>query len=159
MTRTASKGANADELLKLDNQLCFALYAGSRAMISAYRPVLEQLGLTYPQYLVMLVLWERDGLRVSELGGRLYLDSGTLTPVLKRMEAAGLLVRERRTGDEREVEIRLTAAGRALKQRARTVPEEILCRAARPAKELAALRDELKRLLIGLSTPTKGKER
>lgn len=145
-----------DQMLKLDNQLCFVLYAASRAMVTAYRPLLDRLDLTYPQYLVMLVLWEQDGLRVTELGERLHLDSGTLTPLLKRMEAAGLVTRTRRAGDEREVEILLTAAGRTLKQKARSVPEQILGRAGRPVKELAALRDQLKQLLENLSTPTTG---
>lgn len=150
----ANTASKKEHMLRLDNQLCFALYAASRAMAAAYRPLLERLGLTYPQYLVMLVLWEQDGPRVTKLGERLYLDSGTLTPLLKRLEAAGLLTRQRRAGDEREVEIRLTPAGRALKNKALSVPEEILCRAGRPVKELAALREELKSLLASLTTPT-----
>src|SRR3954462_10871670 len=105
-----------DRLLHLDNQLCFALYSASLAMTKLYKPLLDELGLTYPQYLVMLVLWERDGLTVSEIGERLSLDSGTLTPLLKRLEAAELVSRIRDTDDERRVHIRLTAAGRRLKQ-------------------------------------------
>ena len=105
---------------RLDHQLCFALYAASLAMTKAYRPLLAPLGLTYPQYLVMLVLWEGDGLTVKQAGERLGLDSGTLTPLLKRLEAAGLLQRLRDAADERRVRLQLTAAGRAL--RARAVP-------------------------------------
>src|SRR5665647_76946 len=108
--------------LQLDNQLCFALYSASLAMTKLYQPLLADLGLTYPQYLAMLVLWERDGLMVSELGERLFLDSGTLTPLLKRLEAAGLIARTRDVEDERRVHITLTAAGRKLKARAAKIP-------------------------------------
>ena len=101
-----------DAVLRLDNQLCFPLYAASRLMIQAYRPHLDALGLTYPQYLVLLLLWERDGQTVSELGERLLLDSGTLTPVLKRMQRTGFVVRARRGSDERVVENRLTPSAR-----------------------------------------------
>ncbi|MEY2953686.1 MAG: hypothetical protein RLZZ401_1773, partial [Pseudomonadota bacterium] len=106
----------------LDNQLCFALYSTSLAMTRLYKPLLDAIGLTYPQYLVMLVLWEQDGLSVSALGQRLCLDSGTLTPLLKRMESTGLLGRLRDVEDERRVLIHLTQAGRALKARAAHVP-------------------------------------
>lgn len=106
----------------LDHQLCFALYSASLAMTKLYKPLLEALGLTYPQYLAMLALWERDGLTVSELGERLFLDSGTLTPLLKRMEAAGLIARVRAVEDERRVRVSLTAEGRKLKARAARVP-------------------------------------
>ncbi|MGB6101852.1 MAG: MarR family transcriptional regulator, partial [Comamonas sp.] len=101
------------EALRLDRQLCFALYSASLAMTRLYKPLLDAIGLTYPQYLAMLVLWERDGLTVSELGERLSLDSGTLTPLLKRMEVAGLLQRERDAQDERCVRVVLTRTGRA----------------------------------------------
>src|SRR3954462_5510942 len=114
-----------DRLLHLDNQLCFALYSASLAMTKLYKPLLDELGLTYPQYLVMLVLWERDGLTVSQLGERLALDSGTLTPLLKRLEAAELVQRLRDATDERRVLLQLTAAGRALKTRAMTVPKAL----------------------------------
>ncbi|TAL70815.1 MAG: MarR family transcriptional regulator [Burkholderiaceae bacterium] len=110
------------QALLLDNQLCFALYSASLAMTKLYKPLLESLGLTYPQYLVLLVLWERDGLMVSQLGQRLSLDSGTLTPLLKRMESAGLIARLRAVEDERRVHITLTAAGRRLKTRAAKIP-------------------------------------
>ena len=116
--------ANAD-LLALDAQLCFALYATSLALTKRYKPLLAPLGLTYPQYLVMLVLWEGDGLTVSALGARLELDSGTLTPLLKRLEAAGLVQRLRDTADERRVLLRLTPAGRALRKRAVGIPVAI----------------------------------
>ena len=109
-------------MLMLDNQLCFALYSTSLAMTKIYKPLLEKLELTYPQYLVMLVLWEKDGLSVSELGDKLYLDSGTLTPLLKRMESGGLVTRVRAVEDERRVHITLTPAGRKLKARAAHIP-------------------------------------
>ncbi|WP_372826603.1 MarR family winged helix-turn-helix transcriptional regulator [Polaromonas sp.] len=117
-----NKTAHTDALLQLDNQLCFALYSTSLAMTRVYKPLLDELGLTYPQYLAMLVLWEKDGLMVSELGERLYLDSGTLTPLLKRLESSGLISRIRAVEDERRVHITLTAAGRKLKAKAARVP-------------------------------------
>ena len=117
-----AKHPDPDSMLQLDNQLCFALYSASLAMTKLYKPMLEELGLTYPQYLVMLVLWERDGLTVSQLGERLSLDSGTLTPLLKRLEAAGHVSRIRDVADERRVHVALTAAGRRLKQRAQKIP-------------------------------------
>jgi DNA-binding MarR family transcriptional regulator len=117
---------DADQALRLDHQLCFALYSASLAMTKLYKPLLTELGLTYPQYLALLALWEHDGQRVSELGGRLFLDSGTLTPLLKRLEAAGLVRRERSREDERIVGIFLTSAGHALKARAAQVPGCIL---------------------------------
>jgi DNA-binding MarR family transcriptional regulator len=121
-----NKTDTVDAMLQLDNQLCFALYSTSLAMTKLYKPLLEELGLTYPQYLAMLVLWEQDGLTVSELGERLYLDSGTLTPLLKRMETAGLVSRMRAVQDERRVHITLTAEGRKLKAKAAKIPGCIL---------------------------------
>lgn len=137
--------------LRLDDQLCFSLYAASRAVTSAYTPLLAPLGLTYPQYLVMLVLWEGDGLSVKALGERLVLDSGTLTPLLKRLEAQGLVQRRRSTQDERVVELFLTAAGSNLRERAATIPEQLLCLFAPGAEASAvegvgALRDALRGL-------------
>jgi DNA-binding MarR family transcriptional regulator len=117
--------SRADAWLALDKQLCFALYSASLAMTKVYKPLLAPLGLTYPQYLVMLALWEHDGQSVSELGHKLALDSGTLTPLLKRLEAQGQLSRERDVDDERRVIVRLTPAGRQLKVQARRVPQEI----------------------------------
>jgi DNA-binding MarR family transcriptional regulator len=143
--------------LLLEEQLCFALYAASRRMTATYRPLLDALGLTYPQYLVMLVLWERDALTVRELGERLRLDSGTLTPLLKRLEQAGLLGRRRRQSDEREVEITLTEAGHKLRERAADVPRcmaEKLCMSVETFKRL---RDELKTLANQLA-PTDQRE-
>jgi DNA-binding MarR family transcriptional regulator len=116
----------ADPMLLLDNQLCFALYSASLAMTKLYKPLLDELGLTYPQYLVMLALWESDGLMVSELGQKLSLDSGTLTPLLKRIESAGWVARIRNVADERRVHIHLTAAGRKLKARAAKIPGCVL---------------------------------
>ena len=113
---------SAEGSLLLDDQLCFALYAASRAVTTRYRPLLDELGLTYPQYLVMLVLWDRDSISVGELGAALQLESSTLSPLLKRLEAGGLLRRERRPDDERSVAIRLTEAGAGLRERARAVP-------------------------------------
>ena len=110
------------EALKLSNQLCFPIYAAANAIQKAYRPHLTPLGLTYPQYLVMLVLWEADGLSLGDIGRRLHLDSGTLTPLLKRLETAGLVTRRRSHEDERVVLIALTEAGRALKARAEPIP-------------------------------------
>ena len=107
----ARKPPAADQLLRLDNQICFAVYSAAHAFNRVYKPLLDRLGLTYPQYLVMLVLWERDGVPVKEIGERLFLDSGTLTPLLKRLEQAGLIKRTRSTEDERQVLIGLTVAG------------------------------------------------
>ncbi len=135
-----------DAMLKLDNQLCFALYSTSLAMTKLYKPLLDELGLTYPQYLAMLVLWEQDGLMVSEIGERLYLDSGTLTPLLKRLEASGLISRIRAVEDERRVHITLTAAGRKLKAKAAKIPDCILTAAQCPVPELMALTQQVQAL-------------
>ena len=138
--------------LHLDDQLCFALYRAQRAVTRAYGPILEPLGLTYPQYLVLLVLWDEDALPVKQLGDRLGLDSGTLTPLLQRLEKSGFVKRVRDRGDQRVVHIHLTAEGRALKQRARKVPIDIACAAGydlsadRSRAELVRLREELTRL-------------
>ncbi|MCB1560409.1 MAG: MarR family transcriptional regulator [Xanthomonadales bacterium] len=129
--------------LALDKQLCFALYSASHAMTRAYQPLLAPLGLTYPQYLVMLVLWERDDQTVSAIGSRLLLDSATLTPLLKRMEQAGLLQRQRDRDDERQVRIALSDAGRALRRRARAVPVSVHHAVGCPPDEMHGLRDRL----------------
>ena len=134
------------ELLKLDNQLCFAVYSASLAMTRLYKPQLDKLGLTYPQYLVMLALWEEDGLMVSALGERLSLDSGTLTPLLKRLEANGLVARVRDVADERRVHITLTAAGRRLKGRAAGVPACLLAASECSIDELVTLTRQLQSL-------------
>jgi DNA-binding MarR family transcriptional regulator len=140
--------------LQLDHQLCFALYSSSLAMTKLYKPLLEPLGLTYPQYLAMLVLWEGDGVTVSELGERLMLDSGTLTPLLKRLEAAGLVQRLRDSTDERRVRLQLTREGRALKRRALAVPEAVACAAGCELDELARLTARLKALREQLTAST-----
>ncbi|HSV53648.1 MAG TPA: MarR family transcriptional regulator [Burkholderiaceae bacterium] len=142
----ATQKLTSDQALMLDNQLCFALYSTSLAMTKLYKPLLEQLNLTYPQYLVMLVLWERDGLMVSELGERLYLDSGTLTPLLKRMEAGGLVARMRAVEDERRVHIMLTAAGRKLKAKAAEIPGCVLSATQCSIPELIALTHQVQTL-------------
>ena len=131
---------------KLDHQLCFALYSSSLVMTKLYKPVLSALGLTYPQYLVLLVLWESDAISVSDLGTRLFLDSGTLTPLLKRMEAAGWLTRLRAVDDQRRVIVSLTSAGRALRRKAQHVPNEVACAAGCELDELADLTRRLQAL-------------
>lgn len=147
--KTAGSASAAAGLL-LDDQLCFSLYSASRAMSRVYRRLLDPLGLTYPQYLVMLVLWAGDGLTVSEIGEQLQLDSATLTPLLKRLEAARLIDRARSAQDERQVLVTLTSAGRALKSKAKAVPPEIAAATGcsrdtlvRTRTQLDALRDRL----------------
>lgn len=130
--------------LHLENQLCFALYSASLAMTKLYKPLLEALGLTYPQYLVMLVLWEEDGLNVSDIGERLFLDSGTLTPLLKRLETAGFVQRTRDPKDERRVGITLTDTGRALSSEAAKLPSCVLDRTHCSVADLMALNDDVK---------------
>jgi DNA-binding MarR family transcriptional regulator len=141
----------SDQALRLDHQLCFALYSASLAMTKLYKPLLEDLGLTYPQYLALLVLWEQDGVTVSDLGDRLHLDSGTLTPLLKRMEAAGLLSRLRDVQDERRVLIRLTAEGRSLKKRAARIPGCVLQATQCDVSEVLALTQQVQALRDRLS--------
>ena len=136
-----------EQALKLEAQLCFPLYAASNLLTRLYRPVLEELGLTYPQYLVMLVLWERRSARVGELSTALYLDSGTLTPLLKRLEANGLVRRERSAEDERRVEVSLTREGEALKKRALEVPGALACRVGLGNERFIGLRAELRALM------------
>jgi DNA-binding MarR family transcriptional regulator len=144
------------ELLELDNQLCFALHSTARQLIRAYRPALEGLELTHPQYLVMLVLfrWARDRESrptVKALGERLMLDSGTLTPLLKRLEARGLVTRTRSSGDEREVFVHLTRAGRALQKRAVRVPLSLIRHSRMPLNEIVQLREGLKKLRTAIA--------
>lgn len=138
-----------DDALRLDNQLCFALYAASREVIRQYRPLLEPLGLTYTQYIVLLVLWEEDDVPVNRLGERLLLDSGTLTPLLKKLEAQGLVTRRRDAGDERSVRVSLTVDGRALQERAGHVPGAMACALGLQLDEIVRLRDSLS-VLTGL---------
>ena len=142
----------SDDLLKLENQLCFALYNASRALTRAYAPLLEPLGLTYPQYLAMLILWQEKSASVKELGERLALDSGTMTPLLKRLEQRGLVTRRRDEKDERVVRIELTSEGQKLRSKARSVPANLACRIgfdvtrAEERERLAQLRTELSNL-------------
>lgn len=148
-----------DEALQLDNQLCFKLYAASRAVIRGYKPMLDQLGLTYPQYLVMLVLWEWQQKppaqpTVKALGERLLLDSGTLTPLLKRLEIQGFLQRKRSANDEREVHLALSEAGRALREQVPALKRQLLCQQGIDLDGLAALREQIGGLLNQLSAPS-----
>ena len=137
---------SSDQALQLDHQLCFALYSASLAMTKLYKPLLDEIGLTYPQYLAMLVLWEHDGVAVSELGERLHLDSGTLTPLLKRLEVAELVTRLRDVQDERRVLIRLTAAGRKLRTRAARIPGCVLQATQCDVTEVLALTRQVQAL-------------
>jgi DNA-binding MarR family transcriptional regulator len=140
----------APEHLLLDNQLCFPLYAAARLVVNAYRPLLEPLGLTYPQYLVLLVLWETDGQSVSQIGERLHLDSGTLTGLLKRLEQQGLIARRRDAEDDRVVGNWLSDKGQKLKQRAMSVPSELLCRAELGMDDVVEMKGMLDRLIVAL---------
>jgi MarR family transcriptional regulator, organic hydroperoxide resistance regulator len=140
--------------LRLDDQLCFALYAASRAVTGAYRPLLDELGLTYPQYLVLLVLWERGSCPVKDLGTALQLDYGTLTPLLKRLESAGYVHRQRRVDDERTVEVTLTDEGTALRERARGVPPAISRAMALTQSQHVALRTQLRELTAAVNAAT-----
>ena len=133
----------ASDWLRLEKQLCFAIYSASLAMTRHYKPLLDPLGLTYPQYLVMLVLWAQEPVTVNELGKQVQLDSGTLTPLLKRLEASGLIVRQRDTVDERKVRISLTQAGQQLKVKAQTVPQTIACEVGLARQDIEDLRDTL----------------
>ncbi|MFF1276729.1 MarR family winged helix-turn-helix transcriptional regulator [Streptomyces marokkonensis] len=144
----------ADDWLRLDQQICFSLNAASRAFNGVYRVVLKDLGLTYPQYLVMLVLWEHGALPVKKLGEHLRLDSGTLSPLLKRLETAGLVRRERSARDERSVEIRPTEEGVALRQRAVEVPRRILAATGFEVDEVRALSTRLRDLTAALDRAT-----
>lgn len=121
-----AKGS-ADQMLKLDNQLCFALYVCSKEIIRKYKPILDPLGITYTGYITMLALWEKDDITVKELGKKLYLDSGTLTPLLKKLESSGFIERSRSQSDERNVFIKLTEEGRNLKSKAEHVPQDLIC--------------------------------
>lgn len=149
-TQPTADATDARSPLCLERQLCFALYAASNRMTRLARPALDALGLTYPQYLVMLVLWEHAPCTVGAIGQALSLDSGTLTPLLKRMEGAGLLTRRRDPHDERCVRVALTPAGRALKRKALAIPERVRCQIGLPAGRMDALRDQLHALLAAM---------
>jgi DNA-binding MarR family transcriptional regulator len=135
---------------KLEQQLCFAIYSTMHAVNKAYQPLLENLGLTYPQYLVMLVLWDGGEVTVKQLGERLYLDSGTLTPLLKRLEAMGLVHRTRDPKDERRVRLTLTEKGKTLHRDAQRVPAQIVAAMGRPPEDLKAVRKELRKIRTAL---------
>ncbi|MEI8608325.1 MarR family transcriptional regulator [Enterovibrio sp. Hal110] len=141
--------AEAPQLL-LKNQVCFSLYSASNAMIRAYRPLLNALDLTYPQYLAMMVIWEKDGINVKDLGHDLHLDSGTLTPLLKRLESKGFIDRKRSSEDERIRLVFLTEQGHALKEKARSVPGAIFCKSQLEREELQQLKATCERLLANL---------
>jgi DNA-binding MarR family transcriptional regulator len=143
--------AAKDPMLKLENQLCFPFYAVSRQLTNVYQPYLQALGLTYPQYLVFLLLWEHEQLTVKELGDKLLLDSGTLTPLLKRMEQRQWLSRRRDPRDERSVIIGLLPTGRALEEQARDIPVQLMAKTGLSLDELAALRTQLTQLLARLA--------
>lgn len=129
-----------EDYLKLDKQLCFSLYVLHREIMQQYRPILDDIGLTYPQYITLMALWENDGLTVNQLGDQLQLDNGTLTPLLKRLEAKNLLTRTRRKSDERVVEIHLSDSGRELKQKAACVPNQILTALSLNLEDMHALK-------------------
>nr|WP_260860164.1 MarR family transcriptional regulator [Streptomyces cupreus] len=150
MNRTGTPTAPQEEWLRLDRQICFSLHAAARAFNGVYRVILKDLGLTYPQYLVMLVLWEHGDLPVKKLGEHLRLDSGTLSPLLKRLESAGLVRRERSARDERSVQVRLTEEGSALRERALQVPRRIAAATGFDIEEISALRSRLDELTIAL---------
>ncbi|MEU6854296.1 MarR family transcriptional regulator [Actinacidiphila alni] len=151
MDRTREAAAEREFTLLLDDQLCFALYAASRAVTSRYRPLLDDLGLTYPQYLVMLVLWQHGAVPIKDVGAALQLDYGTLTPLIKRLEAAGLVRRERSARDERTVHVSLTEEGDRLRDRARDVPPAIGAAMSLSPEETEAAMTLLRRLADNVS--------
>ncbi|OGB22639.1 MAG: MarR family transcriptional regulator [Burkholderiales bacterium RIFCSPLOWO2_02_FULL_57_36] len=140
MSKSRSQSA---DMLALDNQFCFSLYSASLAMTKTYKPYLDRLGITYPQYLVLLVLWQQDDVLVKSIGERLFLDSGTLTPLLKRLEASGLIARIRDDADERQVRITLTKDGRLLKKKAQEIPHQMLCASGQSQAAIGNLRAQL----------------
>jgi MarR family transcriptional regulator, organic hydroperoxide resistance regulator len=142
---------DAGSALTLDQALCFALYTASRTLTGFYRPLLDELGITYPQYLVLMALWERDGVSVRQLSERLRLDYGTLSPLLKRLQAAGLIRRERRAEDERSVTVSLTEAGRGLRTRADCIPEQVMSATGLDSASFEQLRETLQRLAAAVA--------
>jgi DNA-binding MarR family transcriptional regulator len=155
-SRPRAKAPEPD-YLRLDDQLCFPLCLAARLVVSAYRPLLDEIGITYSQYLVLMVLWETDGLSVGTIGERLYLDSGTLTPLLKRMEKRGLVARRRSQEDDRVVENWLTEDARALKKRAQRVPVQLLCSAGLELDDVKSLKQVIEGLVQRL-LPLQGSE-
>ena len=144
---TETSPADSEDMLALERQVCFALSVAARNVVAVYRPVLEPLGLTHPQYLVMLALWQHGSLSVKALSGLLQLDPGTLSPLLKRLEAAGLLRRERDAGDQRNLALALTDRGRALRTDAERIPAGIVARLGMPIEELVSLQGALTRVI------------
>jgi DNA-binding MarR family transcriptional regulator len=138
------------DYLRLDDQMCFPLCLAARLVVNAYRPLLDELGITYSQYLVLMVLWEKDGLSVGAIGERLYLDTGTLTPLLKRMEKQGLVARRRNADDDRVVENWLSDGARALKKRAQRVPVQLLCGAGLGLDDVKSVKDMMEGLIARL---------
>lgn len=151
MTKDKDDKKAKDSPLLLDQQLCFALYSANLALHKLYRQLLTQLDVTYPQYLVLLVLWEKDDVTVSEIGERLFLDSATLTPLLKRLEAAGLLNRQRSRKDERQVVVTLTEQGAELRREAENIPESVFCATACDGDTLTSLKTGLETLRDNLN--------
>ena len=149
---------NTENKLLLENQLCFSIYACSREITKLYRPILDKFGLTYPQYLVLLSLWEQDSQSVKELGDTLFLDSGTLTPMLKRMESTGLIVRKRDSNDERKVFISLTEDGKNLKDEAYCIPEQFFIESNATYDEFLSLLNQTKSLLQKIHTANENKK-
>lgn len=141
----------SDNVIKLEDQVCFSIYACSREITRLYRPMLEQMGLTYPQYLVLLVLWEKQECTVKDLGELLYLDSGTLTPLLKRMQESGLVTRQRSPEDERKVLIRLTETGYSLKEKVKEIPAILSRKCGIDKEELDSIREDFYKLLKRVS--------
>ncbi len=139
------------DVLSFDKQICFSLYSAANAMVRAYRPLLQSLDLTYLQYIVMMVLWEEEGISVSSLGNKLHLDSGTLTPLLKRLESKGLVLRTVSQKDERVKSLYLTESGKSLKLKAKHIPEKILCQTCLPLDALQQLKVQCDTLLSSLS--------
>ena len=156
VTKDSEQDAAAaeDDPLALHRQVCFALAVASRSVIGIYRPLLEPLRLTHPQYLVMLALWERAPRSVKELGTALRLDPATLSPLLKRLDALGYVTRERSVADERQLDVELTAAGRALRARAETIPYAVIARLGMPVDELLAAHRMLSRLIAAVDSDT-----
>lgn len=152
---TPTRGPRLTDQVKLDDLLCFAVYSANNAFNRFYKPVMAELGLTYPQFLVMIALWEADGVRVSHLGERLGLESNTLTPLLKRMEGLGLISRKRDDKDERQVIIALTEQGRALETRASGLPACVLDATGLDPKELVQLRNDIERIRTRLESATR----
>lgn len=158
MTTTSARNAAPPDPLALDNQLCFAVYSVGLAFNRLYKPLLDALNLTYPQYLVMMALWQQDGQLVGELAERLFLESSTLTPLLKRLENAGYVTRQRNPADERQVQVRLTETGRELRQQALACPATVVEASGRSLEQLMRMKEEAVRLRDSLNAFTARRE-